>query len=107
MSRKTYADDRHSQMRTFDRALRCETHHIVKPNDTNSEEANMPVTSLRIARKYTELPERARKAIDGFIPDEARIAARIEQFRNVKARPADKEGDVEILDGVKFTHHFV
>jgi hypothetical protein len=76
-------------------------------NDTNSEEAKMPVTSQRSALKYTELPERARKAIDGFIPDEARIAARIEQFRNVKPRPADKEGDAEILNGVKFTHHFV
>ena len=67
----------------------------------------MPVTSQRSALKYTELPERARKAIDGFIPDEARIAARIEQFRNVKPRLADKEGDAEILNGVKFTHHFV
>ena len=67
----------------------------------------MPVTSQRSALKYTELPERARKAIDGFIPDEARIAARIEQFRNVKPRPTDKEGDVEILNRVTFTHHFV
>ena len=67
----------------------------------------MPVINQRSALKYKELPDRARKAIDGFIPDEARIAARIEQFRSVKPRPADKEADVETLDRVNFTHHFV
>lgn len=57
--------------------------------------------------EYTELPERARKAIQNFIPDNEKIDARVASFRHVKAREADVDGGTEILDGVKFTHHFV
>ena len=57
--------------------------------------------------QYTELPERARKAIEGFIPDEARIADRVSHFRYVQQRAPDKDGDQEVLDGVTFTHHIV
>ena len=57
--------------------------------------------------QYSEIPERGRKAIEGFLPDKAKIAERDAYFAHVKPRPGDKEGDVETLDGVAFTHHFV
>ena len=67
----------------------------------------MPTNTLKSPLAYTELPERARKAIEGFIPDESRIADRVSHFRYVQPRSADRTGDEEIFDGVKFTHHFV
>jgi len=57
--------------------------------------------------QYSKLPERARKAITGFMPDEDRIADRVKHFRNVQRRGADRDGDREIFDGVTFTHRFV
>jgi pimeloyl-ACP methyl ester carboxylesterase len=57
--------------------------------------------------EYTELPERARKVIQNFIPDNARIEGRVAQFRHVKPRSPDTEGAREVLDDVEFTHHFV
>lgn len=56
---------------------------------------------------YTDLPARAAKAIEGFIPSEEKISQRVAYFADVKPRPADQEGDQEVLDGVTFTHHFV
>jgi len=66
-------------------------------------------TSLEIgsAPQYTELPERAQKAVENFIPPDALVEERARHFESVKPRPADQEGDTEILDGVVFTHHFV
>lgn len=63
----------------------------------------MPVSKLQ----YSELPERAAKAIGNFVPNEEVIAKRVAEFIDVEPRPADHEGDTEILDGVEFTHHFV
>ena len=57
--------------------------------------------------QYTELPERAAKAIENFLPDEDAVAKQVQHFANTKPREADKAGDVEDLDGVKFTHHFI
>ena len=57
--------------------------------------------------QYTELPERAAKAIEGFLPSEVKVAERTQKFANTPPRPADKEGDTEVLDGVTFTHHFI
>jgi pimeloyl-ACP methyl ester carboxylesterase len=57
--------------------------------------------------EYSELPARAAKLLEGFLPDEAKIAARVAQFADVEPRPFDEDGDTEILDGVTFTHHFV
>ena len=56
--------------------------------------------------EYTELPDRAAKAIEGFLPDEDKVAARAKRFEHVKPRNEDKDGDTETLDGVTFTHHF-
>lgn len=56
--------------------------------------------------QYTELPERAAKAIKNFLPDQDKVAARAEVFGHVKPRDADKDGDTEVLDRVTFTHHF-
>jgi hypothetical protein len=47
------------------------------------------------------------RAIAGFIPDEARIAERVDHFAYVNPREPDEEGHTEQLDGVTFTHHFV
>ena len=57
--------------------------------------------------QYTELPERAAKAIENFLPDEDKVAKRAKSFANTKPRDADKDGDTEVLDNVTFTHHFV
>ena len=67
----------------------------------------MSVEALKSPHQYTEIPERGRKAIEGFIPDEDRIQKRVQHFAHVKPRKADQEGDTEVIDGVTFTHHFV
>jgi pimeloyl-ACP methyl ester carboxylesterase len=55
---------------------------------------------------YTEIPARARQAIENFAPDEARIAERLARYADVEPRAEDHDGDTEELDGVEFTHHF-
>ena len=57
--------------------------------------------------QYSDLPERAVKAIDGFIPSEAAIDVRVRHFADVAPRAPDRDGATEILDGVTFTHRFV
>ena len=57
--------------------------------------------------EYSEIPERAQKVLENFFPDEEAIHERQEYFRDVTPREPDTEGDVEVLDGVEFTHHFV
>ncbi|MGV9800801.1 alpha/beta fold hydrolase [Mycobacterium sp. NPDC003449] len=57
--------------------------------------------------EYSALPDRAAEVLTDFMPDEARVAARVAEFRDVQPRAVDEEGDVEVLDGVTFTHHFV
>ena len=57
--------------------------------------------------QYTELPERAAKAIEGFLPSEEKIKQRAAYFADVQPRAPDVEGATEILDDVTFTHHFV
>ena len=56
--------------------------------------------------QYSELPERAKKAIDHPLPDEEVLTKRVNHFANTKPRQPDKDGDTEVLDGVTFTHHF-
>lgn len=63
--------------------------------------------TLNTDLEYTELPPRAQEVLKTFFPDEAAIKAREELFRDVKPRSPDREGSVEVLDGVEFTHHFV
>lgn len=62
---------------------------------------------MTTAPQYTELPERAAKAIENFLPDEDAVGKRVRHFQNTQPRPADKDDDKETLDGVEFTHHFV
>jgi pimeloyl-ACP methyl ester carboxylesterase len=57
--------------------------------------------------QYTELPERAQRALETFVPDEDLVNQRTEQFADVQPRDPDADGDVETLDGQEFTHHFV
>jgi len=57
--------------------------------------------------QYSDLPERAVKAIEQFIPPEEVIAQRVAHFSYVQPRAADKEGSTEVFDGVTFIHHFV
>ena len=63
----------------------------------------MKMSSLQ----YTDLPARAQKAIEDFLPPDDLIAERARVFADVKPQKADKEGDTELLDAVQFTHHFV
>src|SRR5271156_3257167 len=57
--------------------------------------------------EYSELPARAKRVLEGFLPPEDEIAARVAELGEVKPRPFDNEGDREVLDEVSFTHHFV
>lgn len=57
--------------------------------------------------RYTELPERARRALETFVPADDEVDRRLERFRDVEPRPQNKDGDTEVLDGTVFTHHFV
>ena len=57
--------------------------------------------------EYSEIPARAKKVLEGFLPPEEKIAARVAELGEVPPRPFDREGDQEVLDGVTFTHHFV
>ena len=59
------------------------------------------------AIEYSEIPARAKKVLEGFLPPEDRIAARVAELGPVPPRAFDSEGDQEVLDGVTFTHHFV
>jgi len=57
--------------------------------------------------EYAELPERAKKVLETFLPPEKLIDERTAYFDYVKPRPGDKDGATEIFDRVTFTHHFV
>ena len=57
--------------------------------------------------EYTELPERAAKIMENFLPPEDKIAVRLQQFSHVLPRAGDKVGDTEVIDGLTFTHRFV
>lgn len=57
--------------------------------------------------QYSELPERAAAIAAKLIPPQDKIEAAIQKYSYVKPRPADNEGDTEVLDGVTFTHHFI
>lgn len=59
------------------------------------------------AHEYTELPERAKRAIENFIPNDSLVEERAKVFASVQQREPDSEGSTEVLDGVTFTHHFV
>ena len=48
--------------------------------------------------QYSEIPERGRKAIEGFLPDKAKIAERDAYFAHVKPRPGDKDGHFWTLE---------
>ena len=57
--------------------------------------------------QYTDLPARAKKVIDDFIPRDRLVEQRMIPFESVKPRKGDQDGGTEILDGLTFTHHFV
>lgn len=57
--------------------------------------------------QYTDLPERAQRALESFVPDEDLVSQRTEHFADVEPREPDHDGDIEVLDGPTFTHHFV
>ena len=57
--------------------------------------------------EYTELPERARRALETFVPDEEAVNEQTAKFADVQPRDPDEDGDTEELDGQRFTHHFV
>lgn len=56
--------------------------------------------------QYTELPARAREAIESFVPPDDVVAERTARFADVGPRREDRDGEVEVLDGVRFTHRF-
>src|SRR5437868_5706766 len=88
------------------------THHADAQQQTSLDTMGSRWWSGQVSHEesilqYTELPERARKAIESFVPPEALVAERLERYADVRPRPADHDGDIEELDGAVFTHHFV
>ena len=83
------------------------------PNEELTEHANpaterhAEMTTASEVIEYSEIPARAKKVLEGFLPPEDKIAARVAELGQVPARPFDSDGDQEVLDGVTFTHHFV
>lgn len=57
--------------------------------------------------EYTELPARAQDAMKNFMPKDSTIDERVKKYRNIPHREMNKAGDVEVLDGVDFVHHFI
>lgn len=55
--------------------------------------------------QYTDLPDRAQKAINDFIPPESLVEERSKRFSSVQPRNLDAEGSTETLDEVVFAHH--
>ncbi|KIX08691.1 uncharacterized protein Z518_03348 [Rhinocladiella mackenziei CBS 650.93] len=57
--------------------------------------------------EYTPLSERAEKVAEQlFLPVE-QVQDQLAEFAHVQSRPANKEGDTEVIEGETFTHHFV
>jgi pimeloyl-ACP methyl ester carboxylesterase len=56
---------------------------------------------------YTEIPDRSRQAMAAERGDPQERAAAIAIFADVGERLGDRDGDVEVLDGVEMTHRFV
>lgn len=57
---------------------------------------------------YAALPDRTVKALAEFMQGERPgLDAEVGRFRHVKPRDPDRDGDIEVLDGVTFTHRFV
>jgi hypothetical protein len=57
---------------------------------------------------YAALPDRTVKALTGFMKGERPgLDAEVERLRHVKPCDPDRDGDIELLDGVTFTHRFV
>ena len=56
--------------------------------------------------QYTDLPERAKKVLETFLPPEHLIDERARYFSDVQPRAADEDGRTEMFDGVEFTHRF-
>lgn len=66
-----------------------------------------PTAAQTAELRYTELPERARRALETFVPDDDLVSRQTERFADVKPREPDQHGDTEVLDGQTFTHRFV
>jgi pimeloyl-ACP methyl ester carboxylesterase len=56
---------------------------------------------------YSQIPERALANLNAPMPNEHVLADRLARFADITPRPFDNDGDQEVLDGVRFTHHFI
>ena len=52
------------------------------------------------ALQYTDLPERALKALENYLPDHDAVAQQVQHFEHVNPRSPDNDGNTEELDGV-------
>lgn len=55
---------------------------------------------------YTAVPMRAREAMAAESGDREQRAAALHPYQKVGPRPENRDGDVEVLDGVAMTHRF-
>ena len=57
--------------------------------------------------QYTELSARAKEAIKHPPPSDELLAEKLKQFEEIQPRPKDTDGSTEMIEGIKFTHHFI
>lgn len=57
--------------------------------------------------RFTELPERAKRALETFVPPEDEVTERLADYADVQPRAGDEDGDTEVLDEQTFAHRFV
>jgi pimeloyl-ACP methyl ester carboxylesterase len=73
----------------------------------NSEKFTVQEMVVISHLEYTTLPERVSNGLAAYHADQQVVNDRVEQFRDVRPREPDHEGDTETLDDRTFTHHFV
>jgi pimeloyl-ACP methyl ester carboxylesterase len=56
---------------------------------------------------YSQIPDRAKQLLESFLLEKDETAGYPAEFADVEPRPFDDDGDVEVLDGAKFTHRTV
>lgn len=57
--------------------------------------------------QYTPLPERAQEIVDNLVPPTEGFEEELAKYKHIHPPTPNKEGDIEIIDDVSFTHHFI
>jgi len=63
--------------------------------------------TITTSLEYTPLAERTQRVLASELPNMAALVEYGAQFEAVQPRPDNRDGDVEVLDGVEMIHRFV